>query len=35
MSGPYAQQWAHIIQEELDPLEKNKMWVFIEESEVE
>ncbi len=25
INGPHAQQWAHVIQEELDQLEKNKI----------
>ncbi len=34
MSCPYAQQWAHAIQEEVDQLEKNKTWELVPMSEV-
>lgn len=34
ISCPYAQQWAHAIQEEVDQLEKNKTWDLVPMSEV-
>ncbi len=34
MSCFYIQQWAHVIQEEVDQLEKNKTWELVPMSEV-